>query len=62
VPGVLSQINKSFADANINIFAQSLMTEEDVGYLVMDVGSGDSAQAVEALKNIPETIRVRVLF
>lgn len=38
------------------------MTEEDVGYLVMDVGSGDSAQAVEALKNIPETIRVRVLF
>ncbi|MBR7513796.1 hypothetical protein KC219_26920, partial [Mycobacterium tuberculosis] len=51
VPGVLSQINKSFADANINIFAQSLMTEEDVGYLVMDVGSGDSAQAVEALKN-----------
>ncbi len=62
VPGVLSQINKSFADAHINIFAQSLMTEEDVGYLVMDVGSGDSAQAVEALKNIPETIRVRVLF
>ena len=62
VPGVLSQINKSFADANIYIFAQSLMTEEDVGYLVMDVGSGDSAQAVEALKNIPETIRVRVLF
>ena len=62
VPGVLSQINKSFADANINIFAQSLMTEENVGYLVMDVGSGDSAQAVEALKNIPETIRVRVLF
>ena len=62
MPGVLSQINKSFADANINIFAQSLMTEEDVGYLVMDVGSGDSAQAVEALKNIPETIRVRVLF
>ncbi len=62
VPGVLSQINKSFADAHINIFAQSLMTEENVGYLVMDVGSGDSAQAVEALKNIPETIRVRVLF
>lgn len=62
VPGVLSQINKSFADANINIFAQSLMTEEDVGYLVMDVGGGDSAKAVDALKNIPETIRVRVLF
>ncbi|MFW2176743.1 MULTISPECIES: phosphoglycerate dehydrogenase [unclassified Moraxella] len=62
VPGVLSQINKSFADANINIFAQSLMTEEDVGYLVMDVGDGDSQKALDALKQIPETIRVRVLF
>ena len=62
VPGVLSQINKSFADAHINILAQSLMTEEDVGYLVMDVGNGDSAKAVDALKAIPETIRVRVLF
>lgn len=62
VPGVLSQVNKSFADAGINIVAQSLMTEENVGYLVMDVGGGDSAKAVEALKNIPETIRVRVLF
>lgn len=62
VPGVLSQINKSFADANINILAQSLMTEEDVGYLVMDVGDGDSQKALDALKHVPETIRVRVLF
>lgn len=62
VPGVLSQVNKSFADAGINIFAQSLMTEEDVGYLVMDVGDGDSQKALEALQQMPETIRVRVLF
>lgn len=62
VPGVLSQVNKSFADAGINIFAQSLMTEEDVGYLVMDVGDGDSQKALQALQQMPETIRVRVLF
>ncbi len=62
VPGVLSQVNKSFADANINIIAQSLMTEGDVGYLVMDVDYDNSAEALAMLKAVPETIRVRVLF
>lgn len=62
VPGVLSQINRSFADAGINILAQSLMTEGDVGYLVMDVDDGNSAEALARLKAVPETIRVRVLF
>lgn len=62
VPGVLSQINASFADADINIAAQSLMTRGDVGYLVMDVDDNDSAKAMERLRAVPETIRVRVLF
>lgn len=62
VPGVLSQINASFADAGINIAAQSLMTRGDVGYLVMDVDDNDSAKAMERLRAVPETIRVRVLF
>lgn len=62
VPGVLSQINVSFADAGINIAAQSLMTRGDVGYLVMDVDDNDSAKAMERLRAVPETIRVRVLF
>lgn len=62
VPGVLSQINASFADAGINIVAQSLMTKGDIGYLVMDVDDNDSAKAMARLKAVPETIRVRVLF
>lgn len=62
VPGVLAQINSSFSDAGINILAQSLMTEGDVGYLVMDVDNADSNEALERLKNVKETIRVRVLF
>lgn len=62
VPGVLSQINASFADAGINIVAQSLMTKGDVGYLVMDVDDSDSAKALERLRAVAETIRVRVLF
>ncbi len=62
VPGVLSQVNASFADAGINILAQSLMTEDNVGYLVMDVDDDDSAAALDKLKAIDETIRVRVLY
>ena len=62
VPGVLSQINLSFAQAGINILAQSLMTEGDVGYLVMDVDNSDSTEALEKLKDIAETIRVRILY
>ncbi|WP_259454863.1 phosphoglycerate dehydrogenase [Moraxella catarrhalis] len=62
VPGVLSQINASFADAGINIIAQSLMTKGDVGYLVMDVDDNDSDRALKRLRAVPETIRVRVLF
>lgn len=62
VAGVLSQINLSFAKAGINILAQNLMTEGDVGYLVMDVEGIDSSKALEQLKSIPETIKVRVLF
>ncbi|UXZ04229.1 phosphoglycerate dehydrogenase [Moraxella nasicaprae] len=62
VPGVLSQINASFADAGINIAAQSLMTKGDVGYLVMDVDDNDSEKALARLRAVPETIRVRVLF
>lgn len=62
VPGVLSQINRLFADEGINIHAQSLMTEDEVGYLVMDIGDVNSQKALEALKNMNETIRVRILF
>lgn len=62
VPGVLSQVNSSFADAGINICAQNLMTKGDIGYLVMDVDGGDSQAAVEKLNAVPETLKVRVLF
>jgi phosphoglycerate dehydrogenase len=62
VPGVLSQINAAFAKAGINIAAQSMLTRGDVGYLVMDVDDHDSEKALERLKAVPETIKVRVLF
>lgn len=62
VPGVLSAVNQLFAQQNINIAAQSLMTKGDVGYLVMDVDAGASTAALEALQTVQGTIRVRILY
>ncbi|MBK8327404.1 MAG: phosphoglycerate dehydrogenase [Moraxellaceae bacterium] len=62
VPGVLSAINRVFAENNINISAQSLMTNEAIGYLVMDVDADCSTIALQKLQEIEGTIRTRVLF
>lgn len=62
VPGVLSQINSLFAQAGINILAQSLMTQDNVGYLMMDVDDNNSDKALQMLQEVKETIRVRVLY
>ena len=61
-PGVLSKINHLFAAGNINILAQSLMTSNDIGYLVMDVANADSQQAFDQLGKVEGTIRLRLLY
>lgn len=62
IPGVLSNVNRVFAENNINIAAQSLMTNEAIGYLVMDVDAEYSDVALQAIQRIPGTIRSRVLY
>ena len=61
-PGVLSNINQLFAQHNINILAQNMMTENEVGYLLLDVAELDSKLALEQLNSIEGTIRLRVLY
>lgn len=60
-PGVLTNINQAFAKNNINIAAQYLQTDDQIGYVVIDIESSDSAQALKALKAIDGTIKARVL-
>jgi D-3-phosphoglycerate dehydrogenase len=62
VPGVLSAINRLFAENDINVSAQSLMTNADIGYLVMDVDVACSHVALLKLREIEGTIRTRVLY
>ncbi|PIE46078.1 MAG: phosphoglycerate dehydrogenase [Gammaproteobacteria bacterium] len=61
-PGVLSAINSLFAEHKINITAQSLLTHGEIGYLVMDVDESDSHIALEQIRSIKGTIRVRLLY
>ncbi|MBA3695285.1 MAG: phosphoglycerate dehydrogenase [Methylotenera sp.] len=61
-PGVLSKINTLFAENNINILAQSLVTRDEIGYLVMDVAGVDSQPAFEQLDTVDGTIRLRLLY
>ncbi len=60
-PGVLTQINQAFAEHNINIAAQYLQTDDKIGYVVIDIESSNSAQALKSLKAIDGTIRARIL-
>ena len=62
VPGVLSAINTELSKHEINIVGQYLKTNEEIGYVVLDVDKKLSKQAAELLKNIKHTIKVRVLY
>ena len=62
VPGVLSAINTQLSNHNINIVGQYLKTNDDIGYVVLDVDKKLSSQAFELLKNVKGTIKVRMLY
>lgn len=62
VPGVLSAINTRLSNNNINIVGQYLKTNDDIGYVVLDVDRQLSKQAMELLKEVKETIKVRMLY
>ncbi len=62
VPGVLSAINTQLSKHNINIVGQYLKTNDEIGYVVLDVDKKLSAQALELLKEVKATIKVRMLY
>ena len=62
VPGVLIAINTVMSKNKINIVGQYLKTNEEIGYVVLDVDSKLSKQALALLKEVKETIRVRLLY
>ena len=61
LPGVLAHVNRVLGEENINIAAQSLGTEGELGYVVTDVAERPSQATLEALRAIEGTIRMRVI-
>ncbi len=62
VPGVLSAINTQLSNHHINILGQYLKTNDAIGYVVLDVDRKLSKQALELLREVKETIKVRILY
>jgi D-3-phosphoglycerate dehydrogenase len=62
VPGVLYEINQIFATNHINVAAQYLQTNQDVGYVVIDIDAACSEMALTKLLEVSGTLRARVLY
>jgi D-3-phosphoglycerate dehydrogenase len=62
VPGVLAHVNERLSAAGINIAAQYLSTNEEVGYVVIDFDRAAGQPALRELCAVPDTIRCRILY
>jgi D-3-phosphoglycerate dehydrogenase / 2-oxoglutarate reductase len=62
VPGVLSEINTTLSKNKINILGQSLKTNDDIGYVVLDIDKHLSKNAVALLREVKGSIKVRMLY
>lgn len=61
-PGILNKINQVFVEANVNIAAQFLQTDPEIGYVVVDVETPHSIEMLNKLKSIEGTIKARLLY
>jgi D-3-phosphoglycerate dehydrogenase len=61
-PGILSAINQTLSELEINISGQYLQTFGELGYVVVDIDAQYSERALEKIREIPGTIRCRVLW
>ncbi len=62
VPGVLSEINTQLSKHKINILGQYLKTNDTIGYVVLDVNKNLSKNALDLLRKVKGTIKVRMLY
>jgi D-3-phosphoglycerate dehydrogenase len=63
VPGVLAALNDTFRAGRLNIGAQYLQTDPEIGYVVVDADEVPAPESLLAeLRDIPGTIRARLLY
>ncbi len=62
IPGVLGEINSRLSDRGINITGQYLKTNDEIGYVILDVESKLSKEAFDLLKDVPGTVKARMVY
>lgn len=60
-PGVLAKVNNVLAAHGANIEGQLLATRGELGYVVTDIGSSLEEATVQELRDMEQTVRLRVL-
>ncbi|MEU7906669.1 phosphoglycerate dehydrogenase [Actinoplanes sp. NPDC049118] len=61
MPGVLAQVNSILAEHSVNVEGQLLSTRGEYGYLITDIGGSYSADVLDQLRAMSQTVRLRVL-
>lgn len=62
IPGVLGEINSRLSKRGINITGQYLKTNDEIGYVILDIESKLSREAFEILKEVAGTVRARMVY
>ena len=64
VPGMLRRLNEVFLQRDINIAAQYLETDSDVGYVVLDVDlvDHDCSELLDEIRALEGTISARLIY
>ena len=64
VPGMLRRLNEVFLQRDINIFAQYLETDSEVGYVVLDADltGHESHEILDDIRALDGTIRTRLVY
>jgi D-3-phosphoglycerate dehydrogenase len=62
VPGVLREINRIISDLGANIEAQTLATDSEIGYLVLETDRQISLEVKHAIEGLKQSIKTRILY
>lgn len=60
VPGVLGEINSIVSQVGANIRAQALSTDNEIGYVIMDLEGGNSSDLYSKVSSLQTSIKTRV--
>ena len=60
--GIMAKINKVLASYEMNVSGQYLSTDNEVGYVIIDLDKKYNKEVMNALKKIENTIKFRVLY